>query len=424
MIPVLENKFKNRKIIALHVDKRFCGQKNNENISSLCETDAEKVQMFLEKELPEIDADLIRIIEWRPSLNYYREDYVKLLSIVVDFIKRTDAEKRTTAFFGKRWIKNFFRNLQNIEKILLYKTTDIPVIVTGSGPSLEDALPIISKFQETCLVISASSSVLALSSAGIMPDIVITTDGGCWALQHIYSLGRNEKTKAVAATLCSALPSQCRDTPHLIINDGSFWQNIILHELSIPSIIIPQKGTVSASAIELAMILSAGNIYLAGMDLAVNDIKTHARPYGFDAIFYGSANRFMPFYSHSFKRSRLLHDGGSMNIYSTWFKNQLNAWPEKIFSLNKSNIFRFSLPPEGKKNKNMENHLKPVSIKKDPALFYKKGYSALLKGIDVQDYSKNLLRELAPLLFPGENNITGEKLKTSILEIANRYDKG
>jgi hypothetical protein len=311
------------------------------------------VQAFLEKEIPDIDASRIRIIEWRPSMNHYREAYVKLLSTVVEFIKRMDAEKRTASYFGKRWIRNFLKNLKLLNRTILYRKAQIPVIVTGSGPGLETALPVIRIMQENYLILAASSSVMTLLHAGIKPDIVIATDGGCWALQHIYPFFRNTvecthrayETGIFAVNLSAALPSQCADVPFLILNDGSFWQSIILHELNLPSIIIPQKGTVTASVVELALALSGENIFLAGMDLCVKDIRTHAKPYGFDYIFFNKTLKFKPVYSEFFVRSKLLNDGGSMGIYAAWFKNQLKLWPKRIFSIGGSHeIFENSLP--------------------------------------------------------------------------------
>ena len=423
MIPVLQNKFKNSRIISLHAVEKFTSHENYENAAAFCGTDAESVQKFLEEELQEIDASRIQIVEWRPSLNYYKDSYVKILSIVIDFIKRHDAEKRTTAFFGKKWIKNFFKNLSNINEVILYKTTDIPVIVVGSGPGLESVLPVIRKLKDSCLIIAASSSAMALSYGGILPDIVIATDGGNWALHHIYPLYKKENTTALAVNLCAALPSQCKDTPQLIINDGSLFQNIILHELSIPSVIIPQKGTVTASAVELAMILSSGNIYLAGMDLSVSDIRTHARPYGFDNLFFGCAGRLAPVYSQNFMRSGLIQKGGSMNIYASWFKNQLDIWPKRIFSLSNSNIFINAFPSEKNRKKNTDDYLKPVKIKKDSGFYYNKGVAALLSAIDKEDYSESIKKELAPLLFPERNDITKNELKTAVTDIAACYDR-
>jgi len=412
MIPVLREKFKDSKIIVLHVDKRF----PEEEVPALYSIESAQVQAFLERELPEIDASMIKIIEWRPSMNYYKEKYVKLLSQTVEFIKRSEAEKRTTAAFGRRWIGNFFKNLKIINRTVLYKTADIPVIVTGSGPSLETAMPVIKKIQDNCIIIAASSSIMALFKNGISAGIVIATDGGSWALRHIYPLFRTGMDSYLAVNLCAALPSQCGGKPFLILNDGSLWQNVILHELELPSVIIPQRGTVTASAVELALALTSGGVFLAGTDLSVKDIRTHVRPYSFDYMFSCSADRFSPFYSKSFFRSVLMRDGGSMDIYAAWFKNQLTLWPKRIFSLAGGNdVFENAVPYE-QKNKKESGLFKPVNVKGDPDKFCERALSALRYAMKNPEYALNIKLELSPLLFPGKKDVTEKELETALLE--------
>jgi len=381
---------------------------------------------FLEKEVPDIDSKKIRIIEWRPSMNFYGKEYVKLLSLAVEFLKRADAGRRTTAAFGKRWVKNFLKNLKLINSALLYKEAQFPIVITGSGPGLEAALPVIEKIKDRVLIIAASSSALALSYNNIRADFVIATDGGGWALKHLYPLYRNVLNTDIflAANLCAALPSQCSGTPFLLINDGSFWQSIVLNELGLPSVIVSQKGTVSASAVELAMKITGGNIYLAGVDLCASDIRTHVKPYAFDSILAQSADRFTPVYSQSFIRSSLLKEGGSLEIYASWFKNELSSWPKRIFSLGDSNVFENSLPSENAALKNSREFFKTVNVKEDSSLFCKRGVAALLRAFDDSRYSENLRRELSPLLFSGENSVNNNELKAAILEIAQSYNKG
>jgi hypothetical protein len=407
MIPVLREKFKDSKIIALHIESGF----PEKDIPALSGTEPGEVQMFLEKELQEIDPSCIRIIEWRPSMNYYRERYVKLLSLAVDFIKRIDAEKRTTAAFGKRWFRNFFKNLRLINQILLYKSADIPVIITGSGPGLETSIPLIQKIRNNCIIIAASSSVMALNRNGISADIVIATDGGCWALQHIYPMLKESGNSSLAVNLCAALPSQCEKKPFLVLNDGSFWQSVILHELKLPSVIIPQAGTVTASAVELSLILTSGSIFLAGMDLSVKDIRTHVRPYGFDYLIFSGADRFSPVYSKYFLRSRLIREGGSMDIYAAWFKNRFALWPKRIFSLD-AGISENVFPPEQKKKDN--EYFKVVKVNEDPDLFRKRGINVLLSALKNPEYAKNIKAELIPLLLPGEKEASESELKRAI----------
>jgi hypothetical protein len=419
IIPVLQEKYTNSKIIVLHVESKNL---QNEQIPVLCSTDTTEVERFLEENLKDFNINEVHIIEWRPSLNFYKDAYVKLLSQVVDFIKRADAEERTTFAFGKKWINNFFRNLKIINKNLLYRQSEIPVIVIGSGPGLEKALPLIKDVQDSCLIIAASSSVLAVSSAGITADVIIATDGGSWALKHLYPCCRAGSQPQVGSTLavnlCAALPSQCSAFPILIINDGSLWQSIIFHELKLPSVIIPQRGTVTATALELAMILSSSYIYLAGMDFSAHDIKTHVRPYAFDSLFFGKANRFFPFYSESFTRASLIRSGGSMEIYAAWFRNQLTQWTRNIFSIDNTNkIFNHGVPSKsGTKIK--KDIFKVLDIKKEENDFCKRGISALINALDNDQYALNLKQELIPLLFAGKKNVSKQELKNALQEIA------
>jgi hypothetical protein len=410
LIPVLRGKFPDVKIIALHADPAL----PDFNIPTF--RGNENIQNFLEREIQNCKAAQIRIIEWRPSLLVYGEAYLKLLSETVDFIKRIDAGLKTEKAFGRRWYKNFIRNAASVRCALLYKTMNIPVIYAASGPSLEGAIHIIRQYKDSCFLIAASSAIPALAHNGINADLIITTDGGNWALRHMYHCFRNRTDNTgIALNLSAALPCQYAYTAHLVINDGSLWQSIILHELGIPSIIIPQTGTVSASAAELALILTSSNIYLAGMDLAVNDIRSHTRPYGFDEIFWGISSRFLPYYCQVFIRSRNIQEGGSMNIYAAWFKN--HTWSNRVFSIS-GGIFEKANPLIHAANINKSAFFKKVNVNIKKTDLHKKAVTVLLRALDDPRYSGQLKSELSALLFSGMENISINEIKNKITELS------
>jgi hypothetical protein len=424
IIPVLEEKFPNSKITALHIDKAFAETR----VPAWYGADGISAQDFLEREIPETDASRIRIIEWRPSLNLYGEEYLKLLSQAAEFIKRAEAGRRTRSVFGKKWIRNFFRNLSNLERALLYRETGLPVIVTGSGPELETALPLIRQAGEGCLILATASSVMALGQGGVTPDIVIATDGGSWALQHVYPYFRNaslgQRGIGFAIDLFACLPSQCSNIPQLILNDGSLWRSVIVHELGLPSVIIPQKGTVAAAAVELALLLSTGNIYLAGMDLSVRDCRSHARPYGFDHLLWGRASRLSPFYSSSFTRSLKILEGGSYGIYAAWFKNRLATWPKRIYSLGAGHeIFETGFPQKLVEKKNLNACFMAVPVKGDPAYFCERGVEALIKALEDARYAARIKTELKPMLFPEEDEVSIRELALRLKQISQGGDR-
>ena len=209
------------------------------------------------------------------------------------------------------------------------------------------------------------------------------------------------------------------------MNDGSLWQSMALHAIGLPSALIPQRGTVTASALDLALTLSAGNIFLAGMDLSVQDIRSHARPYGFDHLFFGAASRLRPVYSQYFIRSGDIKAGGSHDVYAAWFKNRIATWPKRIFSLGGNHAaFEDNLPsppgtmPLTAMAHNDQNYFKLVTTNYSPAERRGRAVDTLIAALDNPQYAAELTGELAPLLFPLQSDVQPAQIAAAIQDIA------
>ena len=330
----LKKKVPGAKIIALHAEKHEDARHEHVDTEWFPETGI-SIQGFLEKEIPDTEAAEIQLLEWRPALTVYGDAYLNLVEETVNFIKRADANARTARTFGHRW----FRNLGFLDKVFLPAPISRSLLVTGAGPGLEVAIPIIRKERDRLFVLAASSSVAALEAEDLPPDMVISTDGSPWAKYHLYGLVRDSGNRMypLASALTAALPSQVKNSPVLPISDGSLWQTLILGGLGIPYSNLPQRGTVSATALDLAFVLTKGEVFLAGMDLGNRDIRSHARPYSFDGFIEEKADRFAPVYSQTFRRSSMLKAGGSYGIYASWFEKQLGLYPKRLHSLGGNN---------------------------------------------------------------------------------------
>jgi hypothetical protein len=327
-------------------------------------------------------------------------------------------------------VRNFFRNLNIVQNTVLYRAMDMPVVITGSGPSLESAVDKIRVCREGVFIIAASSSLPALAAGGITPDMVISTDGGGWALLHLYACFRSPVETSppmLACALSAAIPSQCSAVPLLPISDGSLWQSMALNAAGIPSALIPQRGTVTATALELAMTLSGGSIFLAGMDLAVSGIKSHARPYGFDHLFFGCSSRFLPAYSQYFMRSNAIAAGGSHDVYAAWFKSRLSSWPQRIFSLGGNHAaFESKLPskPLAASHGHGADNFRIMCVPGFPKDRCRKAAETLRSALEDPRYSQELTGELAPLLFPSRTGVTAGEIAEALNDMARRYWEG
>jgi hypothetical protein len=337
IIPFLRKKNPDANVLALRCSTFFKG-KENPDAEWFCES-GESLQSFLEHHINDSDISKIKIIEWRPSLEAYGEKYVSMLEAIRIFLKRSAANITTTKFFGLRWIKNCLKNINALNKIVTFKTGTCSVLVCGAGPSLEKSVALIKQFQEKekLFIIAASSSVLALQERGIIPHLVIGSDGGNWARIHFIECERFSAYNYFFCTaLNAALPSQCNEHPMLILSDGSDWQSLLLEKLFIPHLHFPQRGTVTAAALDLALQLTSGNIFVAGMDLSERDLLTHARPYAFDTMILLQSNRFHPYYSQIFKRKEQ-ENTGALTIYAEWFQQYTENHKGRIFSLGNNN---------------------------------------------------------------------------------------
>jgi hypothetical protein len=396
----------------------------------------EPLQRFLENEIA-VGATAIQIIEWRPALAVYGERYHGLLEETVEFIRRLDAGERTLRQFGKRWFSNFFRNL----RLLMHYTyprslLHTPVIVTGAGPNLESALPLIweQKSHDPTLIFAASSATPSLLAAGLTPDFVISTDGGSWAQCHLYeSLRDSIRTHArvpfiLAVSMSAALPSQCAEVPLLLMSDTSQWQSLILRGLGLPFVSLPQRGTVTASALDLAFCLTSGDVVISGTDLAVNDIRIHARPYSFERLLEERASHFLPLYTQYFTRSRAIVEGKSHDVYAAWFKAHIDSYSSRLYSLGKNSSVFSNAPSCTTRDRvqkataaksadgnvwEMARFSHPNPVKAGVSLLLNTLSSNAAIGVAIK-------RELVPLLFPDRSGNAPDTVSLSELTDAIR----
>jgi hypothetical protein len=373
---------------------------------------------FLEDHIPDTEAASVALVEWRPSRTAFGKAYLRLFAETVEHRKRADANKRTADTFGKRWFRNVFKNLALLNKAPLYRPFAAPLVITGAGPSLEEVIPRLAerKKKSPLFILAVSSSVPALLAADLTPDLILSSDGGNWALLHLYEALR-KPLSAFAAALSAALPSQFAALPWLPISDGSLWQNTLLQSMGLPFVSFPQRGTVTAAALDLAFLLCRGKVYIAGTDLGSRDIRTHARPYSFERLLEEKATRLNPVYSQHFVRASVLAASGSQGIYAQWFARQNASWPDRLFSLGNNNAV-FSarsadLPPPDEDGEEPEPAA-IVSLQDTRAA--EKALETLLGALDSDGAGNTIPDELAPLLFPGGWSGGREDMKEAVRE--------
>jgi hypothetical protein len=417
---VLRKKFPDSAKLHLHVSDFFMSRNN---YSEMCPAwspgSGTTLLRFLEDHIPDTEAASIALVEWRPSQAAFGRAYLRLFAETAEYIKRADANKRTAVNFGRRWFKNAFKNLAVLKQTPRYRPFAAPLLVAGAGPSLEEALPRLAEQEKKSrpFILAVSSAAPALLAADIPPDLILSADGGNWALLHLYEAIRKPPRAVFAAALTAALPSQFAALPWLPISDGSLWQNTVLQSTGLPFVPLPQRGTVTATALDLAFRLCLGHIYIAGADLGHRDILTHARPYSFERLLTEKASRLNPAYSQSFFRASALASSGSHGIYAQWFARQMDAYPDRLFSLGKNSaVFNKrsaeALPRDGGDAKPAAAAIVSLTSRNVP----ERALQTLLRALDAEAAGKTIVEELGPLLFPGEKPGGQAAMKEAVRE--------
>ena len=435
MVPVLKKKFPSAVLVTLHCSAFFsspeyahyCRESDAVSWSPGSDRSSVSLEDFLETVLPDTSPDNIRIVEWRPAAAAYGREFIEILSGTVEVIRRRAANKATIRGFGRRWLRNSFRNLSLLRRPAAPGRITRPVIVSAAGPSLEgelSALASLASSPSPPLFIAVSSALPCLASAGIEPDLVVATDGGAWALLHLYEAVRFSAGKSFPASrekdfpgagktrmrfacaLSAALPSQIGGYPALILADGSVWQRYLLSSLGLPFAAFPQRGTVSASALDLAFFLSPGPVYISGLDLCHADLVTHCRPYALDRLRDERADRRRPAYSGAFEREAAIRDTKALSIYASWFKNELAKYPRRIYTISEGNSLGIPLAPvpaETDRPGDKTGFFREAAenIPKNAA----NGVHILLRGLEDPVVGKPIGAELGELLFPDEKNV-------------------
>ena len=283
---------------------------------------------FLIQHIPDEFFSKTVFLSWKPSDAIW-EDRAKIVwkeikeatNLFVSLIK-------TRSFFGKKWCKNLFNNLifsHNIKNIKLDDTSD-SVFLT-SGYSLEKFIQNndVKSHLEEAFVLSASSSLLALSQQDVHVDLAFATDGGFWAGKHLKG-----KFSNLAIPLEAYIPFNVLERENIVfLNYGSKLENYLFEKMHIPFFKAKRNGTVAGTAIEFLLDYTKNNIFISGLDLSFSNSFTHARP-------NANINESLKKESKLFPLSSILavssFNSSSLATYASWF----SSIPEK----NKKRLFR------------------------------------------------------------------------------------
>ncbi len=297
-----------------------------------------------------------RIIKLRGDFSLFKDYYNEIEGLFKGTLSVKISDLLTKFAFESLWMKNIIENIPwLINKRSIYALKDIlknkPALVIGAGPSLFKQLEMIKELSHNLYLIAVDTSLEPLLKSGIEPDFTVTLDAQFFNILDFHSIfTRNnlpQKSKLIAdmvvypkilkhwkgplyfsstALYAAHYGNIYRQSHPLIARLQNYYGNIGWLECG---------GSVSTTAIELALWLGAYPILVTGLDFSYTDYKTHVNSSSPYTICLGQSNRLNPLQTSILKKIRIrrlmsVHGIHGKSVLSDFvFNNYLNWFSER-----------------------------------------------------------------------------------------------
>jgi len=172
-------------------------------------------------------------------------------------------------------MKNSFRNLRTGNRRLLNTTRvkpELPVLIVGSGPSLEQNLDFVRSVRDRVILMASGSSLAVLLRNGIVPDYQAVLERARGNYERHKELAQEFNLKQITAILTTTIWPGSAD----YFKDAVFFLRPALSPLGVfchtdAEILNGEGPQVTNTAFAFATRLGFKEIYLLGVDLGARD---------------------------------------------------------------------------------------------------------------------------------------------------------
>ena len=286
------------------------------------------------------------IIRNRALTNIDEQWYNAVEHRIFTWAMRDDVNKATLRKFGRRWIRNLTRNMDSIRDIpgisrlagLAAGQEPIPVFLAAAGPSLDNIAVLLPEIHRRCIIVAVDTSLRFLLRNGIHPDFTLVVDPQFWNSRH---LDRCESRHTHLIVESAAYPPVLRlPFKGMFLCGSLFPLGQFIEERVDPKGALGTGGSVATAAWDFCRMLGAGEIWIAGLDLAFPGLRTHYRGALFDEKVHAESGRFTPaettisaalrggnpIHVPSFSGQTVLSDR-RLSLYASWFENSFCRFP-------------------------------------------------------------------------------------------------
>jgi hypothetical protein len=235
----------------------------------------ENIKSFLLSDyLPAIYGDL-KTVPLRPSVEAGGDYYADLMKAIQELIGIVADDYTVQAQFGRKWYVNTLANLPAVQGSTVTVKPVRRAFITGAGPSLESQIPELCRIRDTGVLIASDTSLPALLSYGVKPDLVISIDCQLVSYHH-FLRGLPEDVPLLLDLASPPVLTRLGRNSAFFASSHPLSLYLSTHWRPLP-FIDTSGGNVSHAAVSLAQFLGAREIYLLGIDFSYPEGKTYCR---------------------------------------------------------------------------------------------------------------------------------------------------
>ena len=262
------------------------------------------------------------VLLWKPAESLFKDNIKDFITQYKAVLESCKILLVTRQFFEKKWLINSCNFVVHAKNFINPEVkTKLPVVVCASGPSLEPCIEVIKACRKSVFVLCLSSAVSVLAQNGITPDLILSTDGGYWAGEHLKLLKKNSDIPLAVpceAFIPKSILLKNKILPLCYDDQSSFICSEILNKAGLYSFKALRNPTVSGTALYLAKSITSGQVFFCGLDLAGAKGFQHTQPNELEKNNELNDSRIK---SKETRISRSRYNSDSLQIYRDWFSS-------------------------------------------------------------------------------------------------------
>ncbi|MGQ9631074.1 MAG: motility associated factor glycosyltransferase family protein [bacterium] len=240
----------------------------------------------------------IVIIEHPAEIRIWGDYYVRAAEAIKNTTNAAFVDAITMMQSAKDWQENTMENILHILRnpgidVFYDRFEGVPAFVVSSGPSLDKNAQVLKDVEGRAIIISVGSAIKPLLARGIRPDITVAVDANDFNIKHLVDVDYEgvEKICLVAEAMVHPEVFTKYRGPRFVASRPSYLAEWIQNKIGGRGFVYT-GGTVSVTALDIAVRLGCNPICLVGQDLSYPGGKTHAQGSTWDEMWLDQINKF------------------------------------------------------------------------------------------------------------------------------------